>query len=129
MGLSRAEIRTKWSMTTSGLKPRMTSMGFFSVMATVSPNPKKKKKNIFFFFFFFFFFFYTKKKKKKKKKKTPPPPPKKKCEQMDGKPFLLEGKGGRMNVRILHVFTFRDGRILVGSRLWLDLAAIQRQLV
>ena len=48
-------------------------------------------------------------------------------EQMDGKPFLLEGKGGRMSVRILHIFTFRDGRIS-SEQAWLDLAAIQRQL-
>lgn len=47
--------------------------------------------------------------------------------QMDGKPFLLPGKGGRMSVRILHVFTFRDGKIS-SEQAWLDLAAIQRQL-
>jgi predicted ester cyclase len=49
-------------------------------------------------------------------------------EQLDGKPFLLPGKGGRMSVRILHVFTFRDGKI-ASEQAWLDLAAIQRQLV
>ncbi|MGB3336441.1 MAG: nuclear transport factor 2 family protein [Devosia sp.] len=48
-------------------------------------------------------------------------------EQMDGKPFLLAGKGGHMSVRILHIFTFRDGRIS-SEQAWLDLAAIQRQL-
>jgi len=48
-------------------------------------------------------------------------------EQMDGKPFLLLGKGGRMNVRVLHIFTFRDGKIS-SEQAWLDLAAIQRQL-
>ena len=46
---------------------------------------------------------------------------------VDGKPFLLEGKSGPMSVRILHVFTFRDGRIAY-EQAWLDLAAIQRQL-
>jgi predicted ester cyclase len=49
-------------------------------------------------------------------------------EQVDGKPFLLPGKGGRMNVRILHVFTFRDSKV-ASEQAWLDLAAIQRQLV
>lgn len=48
-------------------------------------------------------------------------------EQMDGKPFLLAGKGGRMKVRILHIFTFRDGKIS-NEQAWLDLAAIQAQL-
>jgi predicted ester cyclase len=47
--------------------------------------------------------------------------------QVDGKPFLLEGKSGRMSVRILHIFTFRDGKIDY-EQAWLDLAAIQRQL-
>jgi hypothetical protein len=47
--------------------------------------------------------------------------------QVDGKPFLLEGKSGPMSVRILHVFTFRDGMIDY-EQAWLDLAAIQRQL-
>jgi hypothetical protein len=46
---------------------------------------------------------------------------------VDGKPFLLEGKSGRMRNRILHVFTFRDGMIAY-EQAWLDLAAIQRQL-
>ncbi len=48
-------------------------------------------------------------------------------EQMDGKPFLLPGKSGRMSVRILHIFTFRGGKIS-SEQAWLDLAAIQRQL-
>lgn len=48
-------------------------------------------------------------------------------QQMDGKPFLLAGKGGPMSVRILHIFTFRDGKIS-SEQAWLDLAAIQRQL-
>jgi predicted ester cyclase len=48
-------------------------------------------------------------------------------EQMDGKPFLLPGKSGRMSTRILHIFTFRDGKIS-SEQAWLDLAAIQRQL-
>ena len=48
-------------------------------------------------------------------------------EQIDGKPFLLAGKGGRMKVRVLHIFTFRNGKIS-SEQAWLDLAAIQRQL-
>ena len=48
-------------------------------------------------------------------------------EQKHGEPFLLPGKSGRMSVRILHIFTFRDGKI-ESEQAWLDLAAIQRQL-
>jgi len=48
-------------------------------------------------------------------------------EQIDGKPFLLPGRSGRMCVRILHIFTFREGKI-ASEQAWLDLAAIQRQL-
>lgn len=45
----------------------------------------------------------------------------------DGKPFLCDGKRGRVSFRILHVFELRDGKI--GSEsVWCDLAAIQRQL-
>ena len=48
-------------------------------------------------------------------------------EQYDGKPLLLPGKSGHMAVRLLHVFTFRDGKI-ASEQVWTDLAAIQRQL-
>lgn len=48
-------------------------------------------------------------------------------EQLDGKPFLLAGRRGRMRVRILHIFTFRDGKI-ASEQAWMDLAAIQAQL-
>ncbi len=46
---------------------------------------------------------------------------------MDGKPFLLDGKSGHMSIRILHVFTFRDGKIS-SEQVWLDHAAMQQQL-
>jgi ketosteroid isomerase-like protein len=46
---------------------------------------------------------------------------------VDGKPFLLDGKSGHISNRILHVFTFRDGKI-ASEQAWLDLTAIQRQL-
>ncbi len=45
-------------------------------------------------------------------------------EMIDGKPFLLDGKTGRGANRLLHVFTFRDGKI-AHEQVWLDLAAIQ----
>jgi hypothetical protein len=48
-------------------------------------------------------------------------------EQYDGRPFLLPGKGGHAAFRLLHVFTFRDGKI-ASEQVWTDLAAIQRQL-
>jgi ketosteroid isomerase-like protein len=48
-------------------------------------------------------------------------------EQFDGKPFLLDGKGGHMSIRILHIFTFRDGKI-ASETVWLDHAAMARQL-
>jgi hypothetical protein len=46
---------------------------------------------------------------------------------LDGHPFLCDGKSGRTNNRLLHVFEFRDGKISY-EQAWLDLAAIQRQL-
>jgi ketosteroid isomerase-like protein len=48
-------------------------------------------------------------------------------EQYDGKPFLLPGKSGHMAIRLLHVFTFRDGKIS-SEQVWLDHAAMQSQL-
>lgn len=45
----------------------------------------------------------------------------------DGRPFLCEGKSGRVSFRLLHVFEVRDGKI-TREQAWCDLAAIQRQL-
>ncbi len=45
----------------------------------------------------------------------------------DGRPFLLDGKSGRVSFRLLHVFEFEDGKIS-REQVWCDLAAIQRQL-
>ena len=45
----------------------------------------------------------------------------------DGRPFLAQGRSGRVSFRILHVFEFRDGKIS-RENVWCDLAAIQQQL-
>lgn len=46
----------------------------------------------------------------------------------DGRPFGLEGRGRPLEFRLLHVLEFAtDGRIR-RENVWLDLAAIQRQL-
>jgi ketosteroid isomerase-like protein len=45
----------------------------------------------------------------------------------DGRPFLLQGKKGKVSFRLLHVFELRDGKI-ASEQVWCDLAALQRQL-
>lgn len=45
----------------------------------------------------------------------------------DGRPFLCEGKTGKVSFRLLHVFEMRGGKIS-REQVWCDLAAIQRQL-
>ena len=45
----------------------------------------------------------------------------------DGKPFLCDGKSGKVSFRLLHVFEINDGK-LSREQVWCDLAAIQRQL-
>lgn len=45
----------------------------------------------------------------------------------DGRPFLCNGKSGKVSFRLLHVFEIRDGKIS-REQAWCDLAAIQRQL-
>lgn len=45
----------------------------------------------------------------------------------DGRPFLCDGRSGKVSFRLLHIFEFRDGRI-AREQAWCDLAAIQRQL-
>jgi ketosteroid isomerase-like protein len=46
---------------------------------------------------------------------------------VDGRPFLCDGRSGKVSFRLLHIFEFRDGRI-ARENVWCDLAAIQRQL-
>lgn len=46
---------------------------------------------------------------------------------VDGRPFLMQGRSGRVSFRLLHVFEVRDGRIS-SEQVWCDLAALQRQL-
>ena len=45
----------------------------------------------------------------------------------DGRPFLLDGRSGRVSFRLLHLFEFEGGKIS-REQVWCDLAAIQRQL-
>jgi ketosteroid isomerase-like protein len=45
----------------------------------------------------------------------------------DGRPFLCDGKSGRVSFHLLHLFELRDGAIR-REQVWCDLAAIQRQL-
>ena len=45
----------------------------------------------------------------------------------NGRPFLLEGRSGKVSFRLLHVFELRDGKI-ASEQAWCDLAAIQHQL-
>lgn len=45
----------------------------------------------------------------------------------DGRPFLCDGKSGKVAFRLLHVFEFRGGKIS-REQVWCDLATIQRQL-
>lgn len=48
-------------------------------------------------------------------------------EIMDGRPFLCDGRSGKLSFRLLHIFEFKDGKI-AREQAWCDLAAIQRQL-
>jgi ketosteroid isomerase-like protein len=45
----------------------------------------------------------------------------------DGRPFLCDGKSGKVSFRLLHVFEIRNGKI-TREQAWCDLAAIQQQL-
>jgi ketosteroid isomerase-like protein len=45
----------------------------------------------------------------------------------NGRPFLMEGRSGKVSFRLLHVFEVRGGRI-ASEQVWCDLAALQRQL-
>jgi ketosteroid isomerase-like protein len=46
---------------------------------------------------------------------------------VNGRPFLMDGRSGKVSFRLLHVFELRDGKI-AGEQVWCDLAALQRQL-
>jgi len=45
----------------------------------------------------------------------------------DGRPFLMEGRSGKVSFRLLHVFELKGGKI-ASEQVWCDLAALQRQL-
>ncbi len=45
-----------------------------------------------------------------------------------GRPFGLEGKGRPLEFRLLHVIEFADGGDISRENVWVDLAAIIRQL-
>lgn len=45
-----------------------------------------------------------------------------------GNPFGIEGKGQPLEFRLLHVLEFADDGSISRENVWLDLAAIQRQL-
>jgi predicted ester cyclase len=45
-----------------------------------------------------------------------------------GKPFGLDGKGRPLEFRLLHVIEFTDGGDISRENVWVDLAAIIRQL-
>jgi hypothetical protein len=46
---------------------------------------------------------------------------------VDGHSLLLDGKSGPIDLRLLHIFDLRDGRI-AREQVWVDLALVQRQL-
>jgi ketosteroid isomerase-like protein len=45
----------------------------------------------------------------------------------DGRVFLCDGRSGPVSFRLLHIFELKDGKIS-RENVWVDLAAIQRQL-
>jgi predicted ester cyclase len=45
-----------------------------------------------------------------------------------GRPFGLEGKGRPLEFRLLHVIEFADGGDIKRENVWVDIAAIMRQL-
>ena len=48
-------------------------------------------------------------------------------EVVDGSPFNLPGRSGHARVRLLHVFTLRDG-LIARERVWFDFDDMRRQL-
>lgn len=47
---------------------------------------------------------------------------------VDGKPFLCDGRSGKVDFRLLHIFEFDSAGKITREQAWCDLAAIQRQL-
>ena len=45
-----------------------------------------------------------------------------------GRPFGIEGRGRPLEFRLLHVVEFSDSGDIKRENVWVDLAAIQRQL-
>jgi hypothetical protein len=45
-----------------------------------------------------------------------------------GRPFGLEGRNRPLSIRLLHVVNFSPSGLIQQEQVWLDLAAIQRQL-
>jgi predicted ester cyclase len=45
-----------------------------------------------------------------------------------GRPFGIEGKGRPLEFRLLHVLEFDEAGAIARENVWIDLAAIQRQL-
>jgi ketosteroid isomerase-like protein len=45
----------------------------------------------------------------------------------DGRVFLCDGRSGPVSFRLLHIFELKEGKI-ARENVWVDLAAIQRQL-
>ena len=46
---------------------------------------------------------------------------------VDGHPLLLDGKSGTIDLRLLHIFNLRDGKIS-REQVWCDLALVQKNL-
>jgi ketosteroid isomerase-like protein len=46
---------------------------------------------------------------------------------VDWRPFKLDGRSGKVRLRLLHVFTLRDGRI-TKENVWFDFDGLKRQL-
>lgn len=45
-----------------------------------------------------------------------------------GRPFGLEGRGRKLEFRLLHVIEFRDNGDIGRENVWIDLASIMQQL-
>lgn len=46
---------------------------------------------------------------------------------VDGRAFKLDGKSGRVRIRLLHIFKLRDG-LIEKENVWFDFNELQRQL-
>lgn len=47
---------------------------------------------------------------------------------VDGRVFKLDGRGGRVRLRLLHVVKLRDG-LIAKENVWVDFNDLKRQLV